>query len=398
MRFVLSLLGILVVLGLLWLLSWDRKSINWKMVLKAVIVQFVLAVIIIKMPLGRKVVSVLSNGVTAVVNCGKDGLAFVFGDLADSSKMSVFFVQSLGGVVFVSALVEFLYYIGVLGFVVKKLGKAVGKLMGTTAVESFVAVANMFLGQTSSPVLVSKYIGKMTDSEIMVILVSGMGSMEVSILAGYAACGIPMEYLLIASVLVPVGSILVAKMILPETQQALSIDDVKMDNKGSNTNVIDAIVGGASTGMSMIIGIGSSLIAVLGLVALINLILGFVHLNLGTIFSYVFAPFGFLMGLDIKSSLQEGMLLGQKLALNEFVAFGNLGTFIESLEPRFAMIASISIAGFANVSSMGICVGGIGVLCPEKRGTLSKLVLRAMLGGVLVSILSAMICGIVALF
>lgn len=398
MRFVLSLLGILVVLGLLWLLSWDRKSINWKMVLKAVIVQFVLAVIIIKMPLGRKVVSVLSNGVTAVVNCGKDGLAFVFGDLADSSKMSVFFVQSLGGVVFVSALVEFLYYIGVLGFVVKKLGKAVGKLMGTTAVESFVAVANMFLGQTSSPVLVSKYISKMTDSEIMVILVSGMGSMEVSILAGYAACGIPMEYLLIASVLVPVGSILVAKMILPETQQALSIDDVKMDNKGSNTNVIDAIVGGASTGMSMIIGIGSSLIAVLGLVALINLILGFVHLNLETIFSYVFAPFGFLMGLDIKSSLQEGMLLGQKLALNEFVAFGNLGTFIESLEPRFAMIASISIAGFANVSSMGICVGGIGVLCPEKRGTLSKLVLRAMLGGVLVSILSAMICGIVALF
>ena len=322
----------------------------------------------------------------------------MFGDLADSSKMSVFFVQSLGGVVFVSALVELLYYVGALGFVVKWLGKAVGRLMGTTAVESFVAVANMFLGQTSSPVLVSKYIGKMTDSEIMVILVSGMGSMEVSILAGYAACGIPMEYLLIASVLVPVGSILVAKMILPETQEALSIDDVKMDNKGSNSNVIDAVVGGASTGMSMIVGIASSLIAVLGLVALINLILGVVRLDLETIFSYVFAPFGFLMGLDAENILQEGMLLGQKLALNEFVAFGNLGTFIESLDPRFAMIASISIAGFANVSSMGICVGGIGVLCPEKRGTLSRLVLRAMLGGMLVSILSAMICGIVALF
>ena len=244
----------------------------------------------------------------------------------------------------------------------------------------------------------SKYIGKMTDSEIMVILVSGMGSMEVSILTGYAACGIPMEYLLIASVLVPVGSILVAKMILPETQEALSIDDVKMDNKGSNSNVIDAVVGGASTGMSMIVGIASSLIAVLGLVALINLILGVVRLDLETIFSYVFAPFGFLMGLDAENILQEGMLLGQKLALNEFVAFGNLGTFIESLDPRFAMIASISIAGFANVSSMGICVGGIGVLCPEKRGTLSRLVLRAMLGGMLVSILSAMICGIVALF
>ncbi len=398
MRLVLSLLGIAVVLGLLWLLSWNCKAINWKIVLKAVIVQFVLAIIIIKIPLGQKVVSVLSDGVTAVVGCGRDGLSFVFGDLADSSKMSVFFVQSLGGVVFVSALVELLYYVGALGFVVKWLGKAVGRLMETTAVESFVAVANMFLGQTSSPVLVSKYIGKMTDSEIMVILVSGVGSMEVSILAGYAACGIPMEYLLIASVLVPVGSILVAKMILPETQEALSIDDVKMDNKGSNSNVIDAVVGGASTGMSMIVGIASSLIAVLGLVALINLILGVVRLDLETIFSYVFAPFGFLMGLDAENILQEGMLLGQKLALNEFVAFGNLGTFIESLDPRFAMIASISIAGFANVSSMGICVGGIGVLCPEKRGTLSRLVLRAMLGGMLVSILSAMICGIVALF
>lgn len=398
MQLILGLLGIAVVLGLLWLLSWDRKAIKWKLVIKAIVVQFILAIVIIKVPLGQKVVSVLSDGVTAVVNCGKDGLSFVFGDLADSSKLSVFFVQSLGGVVFVSALVEFLYYIGALGFVVKWLGKAVGKLMGTTAVESFVAVANMFLGQTSSPVLVSKYIAKMTDSEIMVILVSGMGSMEVSILAGYAACGIPMDYLLIASVLVPVGSILVAKMILPETKQALSIDDVKMDNKGQNTNVIDAIVGGASTGMSMIVGIASSLIAVLGLVALINLILGFVHFDLETIFSYVFAPFGFLMGLDTQSALKEGMLLGQKLALNEFVAFGNLGTFIESLDPRFALIASVSLAGFANVSSMGICVGGIGVLCPEKRGTLSRLVLKAMLGGMLVSILSAIICGIVALF
>lgn len=398
MQLVLGLLGIVVVVGLLWLLSWNRKAINWKLVIKAVVVQFVLAIIIVKVPLGQKLVTILSDGVTAVVNCGKDGLSFVFGDLADSSKMSVFFVQSLGGVVFVSALVEFLYYIGALGFVVKWLGKAVGKLMGTTEVESFVAVANMFLGQTSSPVLVSKYIGSMTDSEIMVILVSGMGSMEVSILAGYAACGIPMEYLLIASVLVPVGSILVSKMILPEVDTPLKLEDVKMDNKGQNANVIDAVVGGASTGMSMIIGIASSLIAVLGLVALINLILGFVHIDLETIFSYVFAPFGFLMGLDTQSALQEGMLLGQKLALNEFVAFGNLGTFINNLDPRFAMIASISLAGFANVSSMGICVGGIGVLCPEKRGTLSRLVVKAMLGGMLVSILSAMICGIVALF
>ena len=270
--------------------------------------------------------------------------------------------------------------------------------MGSTAVESFVAVANVFLGQTSAPVLVSKYIKNMTDSEILVVLVSGMGSMEMSILAAYAGLGIPMEYLLMASVLVPVGSLLVAKMILPETEKAVSIDEVKMDNKGQNSNIIDAVVSGANTGMSMVMGIAASLVAIIGLVSLVNLVLGAVDLNLETIFSYVFAPFGFLMGLDTQSALKEGMLLGQKLALNEFIAFDTLGSFIDGLDERFAMIASISLAGFANLSSMGICVGGIGVLCPEKRSTLSRLVFKAMIGGMLLSILSAMICGIVALF
>lgn len=398
MKLVLSLVGIVAILGLLWLLSWDRKRINWKLVLKAVIVQAILAVLIVKVPVGQKLVTIASNGVTAVVNCGKDGLSFVFGDLSDSSRFSVFIVQSLGGIIFVSALVNLLYYLGVIGFVVKWLGKAVGKLMGTTEVESFVAVANMFLGQTSSPVLVSKYIRNLTDSEIFVILVSGMGSMEVSILAGYHACGIPMEYLLIASVLVPVGSILVSKMILPQSETAQSITDVKMDNKGNNSNVIDAIAEGAGTGMQMVISIAASLVAIIGLVALVNMILGIAGISLEQIFSYLFAPFGFLMGLEGKDVLMEGALLGQKMILNEFVAFGDLGTIIASLDPRTAMIASISLAGFANVSSLGICVSGIAVLCPEKKSTLSRLVLRAMLGGMLVSILSAMIVGVVALF
>lgn len=398
MKLVLSLVGIVAILGLLWLLSWDRKRINWKLVLKAVIVQAILAVLIVKVPVGQKFVTIASNGVTAVVNCGKDGLSFVFGDLSDGSRFSVFIVQSLGGIIFVSALVNLLYYLGVIGFVVKWLGKAVGKLMGTTEVESFVAVANMFLGQTSSPVLVSKYIRNLTDSEIFVILVSGMGSMEVSILAGYHACGIPMEYLLIASVLVPVGSILVSKMILPQSETAQSITDVKMDNKGNNSNVIDAIAEGAGTGMQMVISIAASLVAIIGLVALVNMILGIAGISLEQIFSYLFAPFGFLMGLEGKDVLMEGALLGQKMILNEFVAFGDLGTIIASLDPRTAMIASISLAGFANVSSLGICVSGIAVLCPEKKSTLSRLVLRAMLGGMLVSILSAMIVGVVALF
>jgi len=180
-------------------------------------------------------------------------LTFVFGDLFDRSKMSVFIVQSLGNIIFVSALVGLLYYLGVIGFIVKWIGKGVGKIMGTTEVESFVAVANMFLGHTDSPILVSKYLKDLTESEIFVILVSGMGSMSASILGGYHALGIPMEYLLIASALVPIGSIMVSKIIYPQTEQIKSITDVKMDNKGNNSNAIDALAEGASTGMQMVI-------------------------------------------------------------------------------------------------------------------------------------------------
>lgn len=399
MKLLINLIGIVIILGLIFLLSWDRKSIPWKTVLRAILIQFVIAVLLVKIPIGKTIVSVISNGITAIINCGQEGLSFVFGSLADSTSLGgIFIVQTLGNIIFVSALVSLLYYIGVLGFVVKWIGKGVGKLMGTTEVESFVAVANMFLGQTDSPILVSKYIKSLTDSEIFVILVSGMGSMSVSILGGYHALGIPMDYLLIASAMVPVGSILVAKMILPQTEVAQSITDVKMDNKGNNANVIDAIAEGASTGMQMVISIAASLVGIIGIVAVVNMFLGFAGIRLEQIFSYLFAPFGFLMGLNGNDVLMEGSLLGNKLIVNEFVAFQDLGAILNSLDTRTGMICAISLCGFANLSSLGICVSGIAVLCPEKKSTLSRLVFKAMLGGIFVSMLSAMIVGIIMLF
>ncbi len=398
MKIVLNLIGIAVVLAICWLLSWDRKNIRWKMVAKAFVAEFIIAFIIVKIPLGQKIVTVLSNGLTAVINCGNEGLTFVFGDLFDRSKMSVFIVQSLGNIIFVSALVGLLYYLGVIGFVVKWIGKGVGKLMGTTEVESFVAVANMFLGHTDSPILVSKYLKDMTESEIFVILVSGMGSMSASILGGYHALGIPMEYLLIASALVPIGSIMISKIIYPQTEQIKSITDVKMDNKGNNSNAIDALAEGASTGMQMVISISASIVGFVGIVALINLFLGMANISLSQIFSYIFAPFGFLLGLDANHILMEGSLLGNKLILNEFIAFEELAGKLGDLDPRVGMICAISLCGFANLSSMGMCVGGIGVLCPEKRGTISRLVFKSMIGGIFVSIMSALLVSIVSLF
>lgn len=397
MKLLLNILGILLVLAISWLISWDRKSVKWKKVGVALITELIIAILVVKVPIGQKIITLLSNGLTAVINCGNEGLTFVFGDLF-TSDMSIFIIKGLGNIIFVSAFVSVLYYLGAIGFVVKWIGKAVGKLMGTTEVESFVAVANMFLGHTDSPILVSKYLKDLTDSEIFLILVSGMGSMSASILGGYHMLGIPMEYLLIASVMVPIGSIMISKIISPQTEHAKSITDVKMDNKGNNTNVIDAMAEGANTGMQMVISIGASIVGFVGIVAVVNLILGVFHVNLAQIFSYVFAPFGYFMGLDMQNVLFEGTLLGNKVILNEFVAFQELSTKLSTLDTRTGMICAISLCGFANLSSMGMCIGGIGVLCPEKRGTISRLVFRSMIGGAFVSITSALIVSMVTLF
>lgn len=394
MKLLLNILGILLVLAISWLISWDKKSVKWKKVGVALITELIIAILVVKVPIGQKIITLLSNGLTAVINCGNEGLTFVFGDLF-TSDMSIFIIKGLGNIIFVSAFVSVLYYLGAIGFVVKWIGKAVGKLMGTTEVESFVAVANMFLGHTDSPILVSKYLKDLTDSEIFLILVSGMGSMSASILGGYHMLGIPMEYLLIASAMVPIGSIMISKIISPQAEYAKSITDVKMDNKGNNTNVIDAMAEGANTGMQMVISIGASIVGVVGIVAVVNLILGVFHVNLAQIFSYVFAPFGYFMGLDMQNVLFEGTLLGNKVILNEFVAFQELSTKLSTLDTRTGMICAISLCGFANLSSMGMCIG---VLCPEKRGTISRLVFRSMIGGAFVSITSALIVSMVTLF
>ena len=400
MVFLQNILGLLVSLGICFLLSWNKKSVPWMTVVKALIAEFIIAFIIVKIPLGAKALKALSDGITALLNCGADGLDFVFGGLW-SGDIYIFIIQSLGGIIFVSALVAVLYYLGVIGFIVKWIGKAVGKLMGTTEVESFVAVANMFLGHTDSPILVAKYLPDLTESEIFVILVSGMGSMSASILIGYTSLGIKMEHLLVASALVPIGSIMVSKIVCPQTDTPRLISGVKMDNKGNNGNVIDALSEGANTGMQMVIAIGASLVGFVGMVAVFDLFLGFipgVDITLSKIFGYIFAPFGWLLGFEGEEILLAGKMLGDKLILNEFIAYGTLGELMNSgvISDTSALIATISLAGFANLSSMGMCVGGIGVLCPEKRPIISKLVFKAMLAGVFVSINSALIVSIIS--
>ncbi|MBU3092891.1 NupC/NupG family nucleoside CNT transporter [Clostridium sp. CM028] len=392
-----NLLGIVMLFGVLYLVSNNKVNINKKLIIKAFAIQFVVAILLVKVPLGRVVIQNVSDGVSNVLNYGSAGLNFIFGSLADGAAPTgmVFGIQVLGNIIFVSALVSALFYLGVLGLVIKIIGGAIGKVIGTSKVESFVAVANMFLGQTDSPLLVSKYLPKMTESEIMLVLVSGMGSMSVSVIMGYVGLGIPMEYLLIGSTLVPLGSIIISKILIPEAEVASEIENLKIDNKGDNENLISAISEGASAGLNMALGIGAVLIAIVALVAMLNGFLGIFGVSLEGILGYAFAPIGYLMGVPNDQVLLAGQLLGSKMALNEFVAFGQLGKVISTLDYRTGLMLAVSLTGFANISSMGICVSGISVFCPDKRGQLSKLAFRGMIGGFCVSILSALIVGLI---
>ena len=412
MAIIFNIVGIALVLAISFALSYSRKSIKWGAIVRMLVAELIIAFIIVKVPVGAAAVQALSDGITNVINCGNEGLSFVFGDLMggtanimdinDPNKVIgtynswVFITSSLGNIIFVSALVSSLYYLGAIGFVVKYLGKAVGLITQTSEVETFVAVANMFLGHTDSPILVAKYLPRLTDSEIFVILVSGMGSMSASILGGYSALGIPMKSLLTASALVPIGSIMVSKVMCPQTEEIQSVGEVKMDNHGNNTNVIDALSDGCNTGIQMVISIGASIVGFMGVMAIFDMILGVVNLSFAQIFGYVFAPFGFLMGFGAEQAIIEGTLLGQKLILNEFIAFGDLVANMERLSETEQLIATISLCGFANISSMGMCIGGIGVLCPEKRGTISRLIVKATLAGVFVSINSAFFVSMVS--
>ena len=400
MKILLNVLGIVVLLSALYFFSSNKKLIDKKMILNALVLQFVLAFLLVKFPLGQTIIEKVSDVVTNILGYGAEGISFVFGSLSDSSAPtgSIFGIQVLGNIIFISALVAALYYLGVIGAVVKGVGGAIGKVLGTSQVESFVATANMFLGQTESPILVSKYLKNMTESEIMLVLISGMGSMSATVLMGYSAMGIPMKYLLIGGALVPLGSIVVSKLMLPENPDLRmdATEEVKIDNKGDNANLISAISQGANDGLNMALGIGASLIAILAIVALVNGALGIFGLSLEKIFSVAFAPIGYLMGLSTSDATLAGQLLGSKLVLNEFVAFGQLGEVIKTLDPRTALMLSISLCGFANISSIGICISGISVFCPEKRNQLAKLAFRGMIGGFLVSVLSALIVGLIA--
>lgn len=399
MQAVLNFSGIFFILFLAWLMSYDRRNINYKIIGRNICIQFIWTLILVKFPAGIWAIETLGKALNKIVEFSFEGLGFVFGSLAQPTAPTgfIFAIQAIGSIIFTGCLISILNYYYILPFVISKIGRLVGTISGCAQLEGFVCTANMFLGGVEAPLTINRYLNVLTRSEMMVMLVANLGSMAINVLAGYAVLGIPPNLLVMSCALIPFTSIIFGKILLPETETPQYVETVDMEIKRENS-LLEAIISGAMQGLNLILTICASIVAMISLVAMLNGILGCVDLSLNKIFSFIFQPIAYFLAIDPKYIPLVGNLLGTKLSLNECVAFVILGKEIAAMDPRTASIMAIMVSGFANFGTMAISLSGISALCPEKKSLLASLIFRANMGGFLLSIFNAMIVGLIMLF
>ena len=411
MSSLISLLGIVVLLGIAYLLSNNRKAINFRTVFGALAIQVSLGAFILYVPIGRDALLAVANGVSKVINYGNEGIKFLFGALAGDKVFEVFggegfisAVRVLQAIVFFSALISLLYYIGIMQWVIKIIGGALQRMLGTSQAESMSAAANIFVGQTEAPLIVKPYISKMTESELFAIMCGGLASIAGSVMAGYAGMGVPLTYLIAASFMAAPAGLLFAKILYPQTETFN--DDIEKVEMEKPSNVLDAAAAGASSGMQLALNVGAMLIAFVALIALINGMLGGIggwigmpDLSLGMIFGWVFRPLAWVLGVPWDEAGVAGQMIGTKLAINEFVGYKEFALYLTpdapmQLADKTKAIITFALCGFANFSSIAILIGGLGGLAPNRRGDIARLGLKAVIAGSLANFLSATIAGL----
>ena len=391
------IIGIIFVFLVAFLISNNKKKINWKTVIIGFLIQFIFAFAALKWSVGKYILSRISLGVQSVIDYAKEGISFIFGSLSNDG--SIFAVNVLGVIIFISALVSVLYYLGVMQFVIKLIGGGLSKLLGTSKLETISSAANIFLGQTEAPLLIKPYVEKLTESELFTVMVGGLASVSGSILVGYSLLGIPIEYLVSASFMSAPAGLIISKIIIPEIREAKVNEEIEMV-KDDSSNIVDAASKGAIDGLGLVLNIAAILLAFVALIALINGIIGLIgglfgidNLSLQSILGYIFAPIATIIGVTMKESVIAGSLIGQKIILNEFVAFTSLSEIISTLSPKTIAIVTFSLCGFANISSIAILIGGIGGMAPSRKHDIARLGWKAVLGGTLANLLSATIAG-----
>ncbi|MCT2534481.1 NupC/NupG family nucleoside CNT transporter [Aquibacillus koreensis] len=396
-----GILGIIVVLSIAFLFSTKKKAINLRTILGGLAIQIFFAFIVLEWEAGRNALKKLTLLVQNVIDYANEGIGFLFGSLADSDEFgTIFAFHILPVIIFFSALISVLYYLGIMQWIIKIIGGGLSKLLGTSKSESLSAAANIFVGQTEAPLVVRPFLSKMTNSELFAVMTGGLASVAGSVLIGYSLLGVPLEYLLAASFMAAPAGLVMAKIMIPETEKSETSDELKLEKDKDTTNVIDAAAKGASDGLKLALNVGAMLLAFIALIALINGILGGIgglfgaeDLTLQSILGYIFSPLAFAIGVPWSEAVTAGSFIGQKLVLNEFVAYAAFAPEIAALSEKTVLVVSFALCGFANLSSMAILLGGLGGLAPNRRADIAKLGLRAVAAGMLASLLSAAVAG-----
>lgn len=396
-----GLLGLLVILGIAYALSTNRKAIRWRTVAWGLGLQFTFAVLVLQTTIGQTTFAWLGDQIKKLLAFSQYGSSFVFGELGTpGNTLAIFAFQVLPTIIFVAALFAILYYLGVMQMLVLAFAKVMTRFMGASGAESLNVAASIFMGQTEAPLTIRPFLSAMTRSELMCVMTSGMAHVSGGIMAAYIAFGIEARHLLTAVIMTAPGTILMSKMFVPETEEPKTAGKVTLQVEKTDVNVIDAAARGTSDGLHLALNVAAMLIAFLALIHLLNAALGLIplwdgqRLSLQWIFGHVAAPLAWLMGVPWKDCFQVGNLLGTRLVLNELIAFSELGKLKETLDPRSFVIATYALCGFANFSSIGIQIGGIGSLAPDRKPDLARLGLRAVLAGTLANFMSATIAGI----
>jgi len=403
------LVGLVVILGIAYLFSVNRRAIDLSTVAWGLGLQIVFALVVLETTAGQRTFQVLGRGIERLLAFAGVGSAFVFGPLGDRQAWpkimttvlgpegaqygSIFAFQVLPTIIFIAALFAVLYYFGVMQLVVRLFAWLMHRVMRASGAESLNVAASIFMGQTEAPLTIRPYLPDMTESELMTVMTSGMAHISGGIMAAYIAFGIQPEHLLTAVIMTAPGTLMMAKVFVPETGVPETMGTVRLEVPKTDVNVIDAAGRGTGEGLQLALNVGAMLISFLALIALVNALLGLAGLSLQQIFGWVFAPVAWAMGVPWRDAATIGNLLGTRMALNEFVAYSQLGPLKGTLDPRSFVIATFALCGFANFSSIGIQIGGIGALAPNRRHDLARLGFRAMMAGTLANFVTATIAG-----
>lgn len=400
MQAVMSLIGVATVFGIAWLMSKNRSAINKRTVGIAFLIQIAIAAIVLYVPKGGDALDLVVTGVQSVINYGNDGIAFLFGNkITDSLGFTIAF-NVLPVIIFFAALMSVLYYLGIMQKVVGTFGGWLHKLLGTSQAESVSAVSNIFVGHTDAPLVVRPYLARMTNSELFAVMTGGCATIAGAVMMGYAQMGVDLKYLITASFMAAPGGLMIAKIIMPETEphDELRPEDVAEEDKP--VNVFEAIGNGAMTGLQVALSVGAMLIAFVGLIYLLNGVLGLVTgwfgyegITLQFLLGKLLAPVAFLLGVPWNEAAAAGSLIGQKFVFNEFFAYASFVEIKDSLSPYTQVVVTFALCGFSNLASIAILMGGLGAVVPSRKHDIARFGLGAVIGGTLVNLMNAAIAG-----